>query len=358
MMFRYPLAALALAASFCVCGQAAGEAQLAPGSVRMVMERTVEDFVLPGYKAFEQATGELVRATGALCAAPGHSSLDDARQAFDEVTLGWAAVEMIRFGPVMSENRLERVLFWPDRKSTGLKQAQAAIASSDPSVLDAANMPAKSVAVQGLGALEFTLFGTGSQGLQTGDSFRCGYAAAIAENLHSIAASLVSGWQDPDGALAKWTDQSSTEDIQESLNELVGTLVHGLENVRDQRLLAFLDPDGKDKPRLALFWRSGQTLPVLHANVTALARLFDESAMDALLPEDAASIADSIRFEFTELSKLLDISVPVTEALKDKDLRSRLAASDTVLRSLLDRLDRQYAPATGLSSGFSFADGD
>ncbi len=357
-MLRFPVIALALVAAVCGGDQAVAEARLAPGSVRMVMERTVEDFILPGYRSFEQASGELVASTKALCAAPGSSSLAAARQAFDAVTLKWAGVEMVRFGPVMSENRLERVLFWPDRKSTGLKQAQAALATSDASVLDAANMPAKSVAVQGLGALEFALFGTGSQKLETGDSFRCGYAAAIAQNIHSIAGSLVAGWRDPDGALAKWTDQSSTEDVQESLNELVATLVHGLENVRDQRLLAFLDPDGKDKPRLALFWRSGQTLPVLHANVVGLARLFDESAMDALLPEDEASIADSIRFEFSELANLLDISVPVAEALKQETLRSRLATSDVVLRSLLDRLDRQYAPATGLSSGFSFADGD
>ena len=357
-MFRSVLAAMAVVAALCISGQAAAEAKLAAGSVRMVMERTVEDFILPGYRAFGQAAGGLVGATKALCAAPGSSSLSDAQRAFDNVALKWATVEMVRFGPVMSENRLERILFWPDRKGTGLKQAQAALAKSDPSVLDAANMSAKSVAVQGLGALEFLLFGTGSQALETGDAFRCGYASAIAENIHAISGQLVAGWQNRDGALAKWTDQTSTEDVLESLNELVGTLVHGLENVRDQRLLAFLAPDGKDKPRLALFWRSGQTLPVLHANVTGLARLFDESAMDALLPEEEASIADSIRFEFAEAATLLDSTVPVAKALEGAEARARLAAGDVVLRSLLDRLDRQYAPATGLSSGFSFADGD
>jgi predicted lipoprotein len=68
----------------------------------------------------------------------------------------------IRFGPVTEENRLERILFWPDRKGIGLKQVQAAIAGEDATAADPQTLPGKSVAMQGLGALEFVLFGTGS----------------------------------------------------------------------------------------------------------------------------------------------------------------------------------------------------
>ena len=38
--------------------------------------------------------------------------------------------------------------------------------------------------------------------------------------------------------------------------------------------------------------------------------------------------------------------------------RDRIVLLDTVFDSLIDRVDRQYAGATGLSAGFSFADGD
>ena len=55
------------------------------------------------------------------------------------------------------KTRLERILFWPDRKSIGLKQVQAALAAKDTSITDAGKLKGKSVAVQGLGALEFLL---------------------------------------------------------------------------------------------------------------------------------------------------------------------------------------------------------
>ncbi len=72
------------------------------------------------------------------------------------------------------------MLFWPDRKGTGLKQVQAALASKDPTAADAAQLAGKSVAMQGLGALEFVLYGTGSEELATaGESYRCAYGAAI-----------------------------------------------------------------------------------------------------------------------------------------------------------------------------------
>ena len=83
------------------------------------------------------------------------------------------------------------MLFWPDRKGIGLKQVQAALAAKDPTAADAAQLAGKSVAMQGLGALEFVLFGTGAETLAgTGDAYRCAYGAAIAANLDGIAAEL------------------------------------------------------------------------------------------------------------------------------------------------------------------------
>ena len=58
-------------------------------------------------------------------------------------------------GHLIEDNRFERVLFFPDRKSTGLKQVQAALAKPEDSVTTMETLKDKSVAMQGLGALEF-----------------------------------------------------------------------------------------------------------------------------------------------------------------------------------------------------------
>jgi uncharacterized protein len=48
---------------------------------------------------------------------------------------------------VVEENRLERILFFPDRKGTGLKQVQATLAASDETATDVAALSGKSVAM-------------------------------------------------------------------------------------------------------------------------------------------------------------------------------------------------------------------
>ena len=99
------------------------------------------------------------------------------------------------------------MLFWPDRKGIGLKQVQAALADKDATAADPATLAGKSVAMQGLGALEFVLFGTGAETLAaTGDAYRCAYGAAIAGNLETIAAELDDAWQAPDGFAALWAE--------------------------------------------------------------------------------------------------------------------------------------------------------
>ena len=93
-----------------------------------IVSSAIDGFIRPGYHAFYESTSRLSEAGKALCATPSQAALDAARSAFGETVDAWSRIEIIRFGPVTERNRLERVLFWPDRKGTGLKQVQAALA--------------------------------------------------------------------------------------------------------------------------------------------------------------------------------------------------------------------------------------
>jgi membrane protein implicated in regulation of membrane protease activity len=112
----------------------------------------------------------------------------------------YGKVDFLRIGPLMEDNRADRLLFWPDRRGIGLKQVQAILAEEDPAATDLAGLQAKSVAVQGLGALEFVLFGTGAESLTSIEgSFRCAYGQTIAGNIAGMAKEMVAGWYVPGG---------------------------------------------------------------------------------------------------------------------------------------------------------------
>ena len=165
------------------------------------------------------------------------------------------------------------MLFWPDRKSIGLKQVQAALADKDPTATDPAQLAGKSVAMQGLGALEFVLYGDGADALAgKDDPYRCAYGAAVAGNIETMAGDVSAAWNKPDGFAALWANPGPQNalyrDGNEAVTELVGVFINELEMVRDVRLKGFLGgkPEA-DKPKQAIYWRSQNTAISLAGNL-------------------------------------------------------------------------------------------
>ena len=105
------------------------------GAVAMV-EGAVEGYIRPAYGEFAQAAETLHVRVNALCSAPSSDALNAARAGFGNAVLAWAGIELVRFGPIVDDNRLERVFYWPDRRSIGLKQVQGILAAEDASAKD------------------------------------------------------------------------------------------------------------------------------------------------------------------------------------------------------------------------------
>lgn len=353
-------AAAGLAALSCAATTA-----LAAPKAEPVVTAVIERFIRPAYADFREAADASLAATSQLCEAPSGPHLADARAGFERLARAWARAEVIRFGPVTEENRLERILYWPDRKGIGLKQVQAALAAEDATVADAASLAGKSVAMQGLGALEFVLYGTGSDALSGADGgFRCRYAAAIGSNLAGIAAAVAAGWKAdaafPQAWLAPGDANPLFRDDGEAVGEAFEIFVNGLELLRDVRFGSFLGagPDG-DKPRSALFWRSAQTVPTMIGNLQAMRDAFAASGLGAALPADLGWLPGSIDFEFgNALSALEAAEGPIDDVLADPERRGKLAYAVIVTSSLSDLFGVRLAGGLGLSAGFSSLDGD
>ena len=345
-------------------GSAPVPPDLTDESVVDVMTRAVDGFIRSGYQAFHASAGTLARATAAFCKAPSQESRKAVDDAFTQAVADWGRIEIVRIGPVLDDNRFERILFYPDRKGTGLKQVQALLAKKNEADADVATMAGKSVAIQGFGALEFALYGTGSEALMAEpQNFRCRYAAAVAAHIEATAGQLVAAWDAPDGVQRDWKHPGPQNPVfrtgKEAVTALLGILVHGAEAVRDQRIETFYRHGGIARPKSAVFWRSGNTWTSINANIEGLQTLFDKSGMAGLIDPGFISIAGNIDFVLKSLHRVAPTIDPDMEkAVSTPAEQEKIAFLLVNSRDLILRLNTEYGGAIGLGAGFSFADGD
>ncbi|MCB1447887.1 MAG: hypothetical protein KDJ87_19415 [Rhizobiaceae bacterium] len=329
------------------------------------MANAVDGFIRPAYADFHAKTATLAAATHDFCADTSDAGLRDVQARFADTVESWGHIEFLRLGPVLAENRFERVLFYPDRKSTGLKQVQALLAHPDETVTDAAGLGTRSVAIQGLGAYEYLFFGAYPEGIVADkNGFRCRYAMAVARNLESIAAELQSEWDAPEGVARDWKNPSADNpvfrDDKEAISALIGIAVHGLEAVRDQRIRHFYKGKGaKVSPKLAVYWRSGLTMAALSANIDGITSFWKTTDFRLLLDKDIGSIADSVTFDLNAARKALEsLDQPSADRLADPKYLAKLDFIEFNLKDAMERIDGDIGGAVGLGAGFSFADGD
>lgn len=328
-----------------------------------IEKRVVDQFIIPQYLAFEDAAAAQTHKLETLCASPSTAHLEAARNAFAALALQWSRAEIIRFGPVLQENRLERILFWPDRKSIGLKQVQRAIGQKDQTALTIGSLQKKSVALQGLGALEFVLFGTGAdEAFLHQDDYRCQFGLTISSALLEVAAEIVTEWDRAGGfgdiLENPGENNQNYRESAETKRDILGTIAHGPSIFHDTRLKNYLGDDaGSAKPKSGLFWRSGLTLKSIAANVEGLRDFTQAADFNTLLDEEQHWIIDSYLFEAKNAVRATKLESPVLEAPISNE-RSKLEYLSLVLHSMAGIATDDLAQALGLTAGFSSLDGD
>lgn len=329
-----------------------------------VLANSVIKVIQPGFVSFKVKAKGLDAAMSALCAAPGAETVAAADTAFAAAVDAYSRIEFFKVGPLVEQNRAERLLFWPDAKGIGLRQVQQILGTKDETATTPDGLQQKSVGVQGLGALEFVLFGTGSDALKSGaDDFRCRYGRAIAQSAAQIASDMTQEWLSPDGISNHLMDpKPEFTDYRtkvEALEEIVGTMSHGVEALRDTRLLPFIGRDGKAAPKQALFWRSGLSMAAVRANIEGLETVFDRSQIAQAIGPDQVDLENSIQFEFHNAYRAIDlVTSPVAEAVNDPKQLAALNYLVIVTESLESLLGEQLSAALSLSVGFSALDGD
>lgn len=330
-----------------------------------VVSKAIAGAIRPGYADFATSAAEAASAVAKLCEDPAQARLESAKTAFSNLARSWGRVEFIRFGPVAQDNRLERILFFPDRRGIALRQIQEILAEKDESATDAETLSEKSVAVQGLVGLEYSLFGSGSETLSDeSGAFRCHFAQAITNNIRSIAVDIEAGWAEGSDIVTRLTQPSAGDpayrSADDSLQEIVGVFIDGFEMIRDLRLAPPMGETAQDaNPKRFLFWRSENALTSLSANFAGMRDLFAASEIGSILPEAQSYLPGAIAFEFDNATRTLDaIRPPLGDVVTDPERRRKLSYVLIVTDSLQTQFAALLAPALGLTAGFSSLDGD
>lgn len=348
-------AALALAA-------AAGGAQAAlPPDLGM---RLADGYARPAFGRLAQATQSLGEGLGKWCARPDAAGAEQVRTRFAHVARAWAGVEFLRFGPLVQGNRYERLAFWPDTRNVMARQVQAALAAADPALLAPGALAGRSVALQGLPALEFVLYGEAGllqQPEAPGFAYGCDLAQAMARNAAGLAGELAQAWSAQGEFGRQFTHPAPANDLyrspQEVAAEAIKALSTGLQFARDVKLLPVLgDSAAAARPRRAAFWRSGQTAATLAAGLRGM-RAFYEAGGYPL--GDAGWIDATIRSELDQAAGAAARAEGPTGLLsEDGEPRDALALAALVIRNAKDVVDQHLAPAVGVTIGFNALDGD
>ena len=359
-------AAACVAAALLLFGAApAADARKAPTYAQAV-DRTIDRVIVPGYAALAAATGELAAAMSGLCADPDGGSLEAARAGLAKVVTAFSRVELLRLGPAREDHRFERLFFWPDRRGRGRRQVEALIAREDEATLEGAALRQKSVAVQGLLALDLVLAGNGSEGLADGSAvFRCRQGLAIAGAVDRTASGIHRGWAAADGFGALMRGAGPGNPVYRSHGEVVADLLGAaaeqlqvVERLKLRRMLR----DGPDRarPKAAPFWRSGLARASIAANLDGVLALLHEGGLVALLPASDAGLAARLGSELREaleaVSAMSGGGLP--ELLADPEKHRRLAVAAARVAAAASLLGEDIPPALGLVAGFNSLDGD
>lgn len=334
------------------------------GDSSPVLSHAIQQVIVPGFERFHQSSVDMAGAVSAYCEAPRKSARQKVDDTFRTLVRSFGYVEPYRFGPARENNRFERLFFWPDRKGRGLRQVRKRISAKDDSVLEVASLRRKSVAVQGLLSLEFVLTEL-EKNQNNGDrDFLCGYATANAAAIRLTAKNLLNGWTGPRGYGAVMQsagkDNAIYKSDREAVQELFRSATEQLMVVKEMKLLAVLGPSPeKAKPKRAPFWRSGNTLALINANLRSVRDLVVNPATNALVQD---GLPDQFLFELSNAVKAVNHpdnpSGDFVSLLSDTDADARLRYAVHPIGGLVFIVGERYPAALGLTLGFNSLDGD
>ena len=338
--------------------------------------RALEQHIRPGYGRLASSAANLSGALSRFCAQQGSSGRQAVDRAFDQLVDAWGGIDHITFGPVTMDNRLERILFWPDRRGLGGRQVVAALAARDPGVTDPAALAGKSVALQGLGALEIVLFGPGAAEDAEARAHRCRFAEAITTNLAAMTRTIADEWSAPGGYAQLWLGPSEAnpafKTAAETTLELAKALDRGIERLRDEQIVGPLGLNAQRRKSQALFAIRGRTMRAIAAKAAGLLDLYAKGGIQQAImtarmtarpvtdrkPSEITTDAKAVASELRTVRSITLALIQQPRPFDDRTSTARLIQTGVPLKNARFIAAQLLTLTAGIPMGFTAADGD
>ncbi|HMA16064.1 MAG: imelysin family protein [Bacteroidota bacterium] len=356
-----------LLATVLALAAAAPAAQAAEPDYQALNAALVEDYVLPRYEAFAEATASLDAALTEACA-DGRPTPVEAGPAYHAAMDAWMAVQHLRFGPSELFLRADRTAFWPDTRNTVGRHLAQLLAARDARALAPETFASGSVAVQGFPALERLLFDSEPEIWAT--PFGCDVVWAIGANLEDIGAGLLADWRGGEVhfaqvVLSAGDGNSRYFDAKEATLDFAKALRGALLLAQDFKLGRPLgDKPEASRATRAESWRSARSLRNVLINLTSARDLYQAggdvslSAITRAQPQ-GAELDEAIRAALERLVAAVEQQPDsLVVALEAPDGWQTLDAIRVEARQLLELLGGPLSQVLGLPMGFNSYDGD
>jgi predicted lipoprotein len=325
--------------------------------------------VLPSYKNLQESSALLSNQTVEFCAnaSPTNAEHLVLQTSWREVMSSWQEIQWLKVGPIVENNRIFRLHYWPDSKDSVGRGITNLLASSEE--INEAFIAKQSVGSQGLPALELLLFPEASQEtlLNANDKDkRCQVLTAISANVATISEEVNSEWQIAEGnyhaQLTQGTGDFSSK--KDAVEELVTNWLEQIERVKDEKMLVPLSVGSPGIPTIAEHALSDTSVLSLQQDIATFNVIysaggghgFDNILIDHLGQQNIATeMLTSIEGAITNANGL---SGSYKTLLKTEAGRAQITATIDSLRGIRDVLTVDFVQATDINIGFNSNDGD
>ncbi|MEM9634143.1 MAG: imelysin family protein [Pseudomonadota bacterium] len=332
------------------------------------IEQAITGYIRPATAEFAESASKLPAAVKAICAETTEATVEGLKSSFSETVRDYSRVHFLRFGPLLENDRLNRLSFLPDPRGTAQRQIRKIYAAHDESVLSLGSLQNKSVAVQSMTAFELIAFNKSTDVVlgEAGDNkdYTCGYALAIAENVAEIAGNLASDWADPNGfskvLLSAGPENERFRSPTEALEAVFNSLVTGIIIAKDQDVLPALgSSEEKAKPRRFPYSRSGNSILYVSAELDGINDAVASMELKEYMSPDNQWIMDTLGFEFKNANNYLaQLQPPLRKTFGEEGSYNQAKALVVNLTAIQDMMGQEVAGALGLAGGFNALDGD
>ncbi len=328
-------------------------------------ERAIDDYVLPGFEKLESATSKLATSLGEVCERSA-GQLIAVRDHFKQTVLAWAGVDFLRLGPMGEDARAERFNFSPDPRRTVERQLRKLLVRRDAEVLAPELLAKKSVAVQGLPALEVLLTSKKNSILSDNEDgrYRCRLAHSIAINLETIARETVLGWSGTNGWREKMLDPDADNAQYKSSTEaaaaLVRALVTGLQLIQDRQIMPMIVAQSKPGRTLRLpFLHAGLSAAYFERSIKSCKRFYLAMNLSDYIPATEDWMNPWIMGAFHRSAREGPAAVrSFADGQKHLDRERNLRFLRFQVEGIRKLIERKIAPVAALTIGFNELDGD